>query len=658
MDIYSSLFDHFFDIVLVVSASGNIVYANQAAIVAYGYSKEELLGRTIFDIRIEDPKSSVNEQLNSALKMGIEFEAFHHRKDKSKFPVRVRSVLLKDRVKGEVISVIRDLSHGASLSSADFNRIISENQKERLYQERAKIALEGCNFSIWELDFKSSRVDFYNHLEGILHYEAGSVGNAMLSWIKLIHTEDLQKMKNAYRLHIETGKDLVAEIRVLGASGSYHWIRIKGKVSQYSAQGKAESIIGTAEDISDRKEIERTLLEKNMALEELTAEAQKANESKSIFLANMSHEIRTPLNAMLSVVHLLSKTDLNETQSKMLQLLNTASVTLKGIVTEVLDIAKAERESVEVQTSPFSIKSMFQTLFAELQLEANAKGLEVGFYFDPSIQWNVIGDAQKVKQILNNLVSNALKYTERGFVSIKAILTSEDERSCVLTFEVKDSGIGIGNQFKDFVFHKFTQENIDKEGKPNGAGLGLAIAKLYANALEGDIFFESEVNRGSSFYFKCPFIKCDPSTQSQESANEKFTLDQGQSTQGLEGVIGRSILCIDDSLINQDVLQMIIEQMGHIYLSAYNSHEAFKQLSSHNIDLILMDIQLPGLDGYAITKAIRENEKTSEIPIIAMTAYSQREDRDKCLSAGMAEYIAKPVDVDRLKEIIHLFITP
>lgn len=538
-------------------------------------------------------------------------------------------------------------------NTVDIHSQDMDKNRELLYQERAKIALEGGNFSIWELDLVSSQVDFYNHLELILGYSCGQVGNALKAWLKRIHQEDISIVKRAYSNYIEKGEDLVAEIRILNSTGEYRWIRIKGKISEWSSVGRPIKIIGTTEDITDRKDIEQRLLDKNLELEQLTLEAQKASDSKSVFLANMSHEIRTPLNAMLSVVHLLSKTELDETQQKMVQLLNTASVTLKGIVTEVLDIAKAERESVDVVKSSFSIKDMFQTLFAELQLEANAKGLEVGYYFDPKVQWDVIGDPQKVKQILNNLVSNALKYTEKGYVSIKALLVEETESQCTLTFEIKDSGIGISEAFKALVFHKFTQENLSQEGKVSGAGLGLAIAKLYANALEGDIYFESEIGKGSSFYFKCPFLK----------SNQQNILEAGIETAKPKNARvvrdvtePRKILCIDDSLINQDVIEMIIEQMGHVYLPAYNSHEAFKQLEANAIDLILMDIQLPGLDGYAITKQIRSKSHTAGIPIIAMTAYSQREDRDKCLGSGMTEYIAKPVDVDRLKEIIYTFL--
>lgn len=538
-------------------------------------------------------------------------------------------------------------------NTVDIHSQDMDKNRELLYQERAKIALEGGNFSIWELDLVSSQVDFYNHLELILGYSCGQVGNALKAWLKRIHQEDISIVKRAYSNYIEKGEDLVAEIRILNSTGEYRWIRIKGKISEWSSVGRPIKIIGTTEDITDRKDIEQRLLDKNLELEQLTLEAQKASDSKSVFLANMSHEIRTPLNAMLSVVHLLSKTELDETQQKMVQLLNTASVTLKGIVTEVLDIAKAERESVDVVKSSFSIKDMFQTLFAELQLEANAKGLEVGYYFDPKVQWDVIGDPQKVKQILNNLVSNALKYTEKGYVSIKALLVEETESQCTLTFEIKDSGIGISEAFKALVFHKFTQENLSQEGKVSGAGLGLAIAKLFANALEGDIYFESEIGKGSSFYFKCPFLK----------SNQQNILEAGIETAKPKNARvvrdvtePRKILCIDDSLINQDVIEMIIEQMGHVYLPAYNSHEAFKQLEANAIDLILMDIQLPGLDGYAITKQIRSKSHTAGIPIIAMTAYSQREDRDKCLGSGMTEYIAKPVDVDRLKEIIYTFL--
>ncbi len=756
-DFYRRIFENMFDIILVLSDAGEIEYGNYAAMKEYGYSYEELTGKTIFDIRKNDRREFVLNQIYVANSTGTEYGATHYRKDGSSFPVLVRPTICKDGIKNKAVNIIHNISDirnvaektkgiDVSLDIAEEAVIVVDRDlhvtlwnkaaEERLgykskdlvgkaveiiippekreewtaiqrrleageviehieteryhlkghrievsvsyaplynseakiigfigiysdisetrrrtrklqeYHEKAALALEGGAFCIWEIDLSCNEMIVYNNMEALLGYTNGDIGTNYEDWIKLIHPEDYHMVYQQVIPKIKSNSDLVLECRMLSKTKEYRWVRAKGKVIKWNINHEPVRVVGTLEEITERKEIEREIIRKNKELEEMSVSAQKANDAKSLFLANMSHEIRTPLNGIISLVQLLQNTALDNEQKKLFRLLEGASATLMDIVTDILDISKIEQQRIELDQTEFSIRRMLNELFDELLIEASKKNIEAGYFFDQNINFDVIGDFQKVRKILRNLISNALKFTESGYISLKTYLVVQKNNQVTIDFEVKDSGIGIGYEFRDKIFNIFTQEDTSTEKKYSGTGLGLSISKRYARALGGDIIYDSVEGRGSIFHFTCPFeivqvnrypILSDPEINKTKLKYKSITKRN------------KMILSIDDNLVNQNVIEYMIEKADYQYVSAYNSEDAIRILEQKKIALILMDIQLPGMNGYELTKLIKQNVIWRKIPIIAMTAYSKVEDRGKCFAAGMDDFIVKPIN-------IHLFM--
>ncbi len=756
---FDNIFHNMLDNVLIISESGEILYGNSKALEFYGYTYDELIGRNIFDIRCKDENIVIREQLEKALCEGIEFDAYHRKKDGSEVPVKVRSVTTAQSVGKYVISIIHDMSHISLIDAkarsfdvslditeeaiiamdCNFNITIWNNaaiawlgyQKEDIlgknidflipkeyqhemnfikemlrmgqvivrfetarthkdghivklavsyspirdqenkiigyistysyisemmrikrelleYQELAAVALEGGQFCIWDFNMQSNHIITYNDFGSWLGYEVGSIDKNYQAWINLIHQDDVERVLEDYHIGISKEDKFVTEYRILTKSGTYRWVRSKGGIYSYDSNRNPLRIIGTHEDVSDRKLIEESLIESNMKMALLAEEAQKATNAKSMFLANMSHEIRTPLNGIIAAVRFLKlRTRIDEDYERLVNMLETSAQTLMGIVSDILDISKIEQNKVEIVKTKFSLKLMMQECFHDLSLIANDKGIEVGYYVDPQIPEQVIADAQKIKQIITNLISNAVKFTKEGRIVLKALLLGKEGEDSDIEIEVCDTGIGIESSHQEQIFEVFSQLDGTVDKKYSGTGLGLAIVKRFSEAMKGTIKVKSQPGVGSSFYFRMIYEGVNqtnhimhPEHKIRENKEDVCVVEEKGK--------GKTILSVDDSMINQNVIEFLAASMGYRLLSAYNASEAEKILKENKVDLILMDIQLPDINGYRLTQKIREQKKYSKIPIIAMTAYAQQQDQKKCIDAGMQNYVTKPIDVDDL----------
>ena len=747
------------DIVLVISLSGEILYANRSALEFYQFSEAEILQKTIFEFRRDDSRTLVLEQLGQAFRHGIEFETVHYKKTGKAVPVKSRAVALGGCEEKCILSVIQDVSKfrkyasrakildaslditeeaivvldaefcvtiwnkaaemrfgysgkeiigkridflvpkdkqneveivikllkmGQSIDRIETQRVhrdghridisvsyapildmkkavmgyigiyadISEikilNQKAKECQERASLALDGGKITVWEIDQKNGSLKLHNNMEKQLGYEEGEIGEDLLQWRALIHSEDKQLLMQTLQQLTDEQQSFEVEFRIQTKANDYNWLQMKGKVIELDKDSRLIRMIGTCENIHARRKNEQEILEKNIELERLIKEAERANETKSLFLANMSHEIRTPLNGILATVQLLQKTEPNkQEQNKLFGILEFSAKTLQGIVTDILDISKVEQEKTEIIKSVFSLKDMMQSTYNDLQVQANTKGIEAGYFFDPNLDKLVFGDVQKMQQIINNLISNAIKFTETGYISLKTKLVEENSDSLLVEIEVKDSGIGIGKEDQEKIFCAFTQLDDSSNKKYAGTGLGLAICSKYAELLGGEVNCASKKGVGSTFHFRCPL----------EQVNQIRTVSKKQKELNLNKVVtnehlNKTVLSVDDNFVNQSVVEYIIEKMGLNFRAAYHAEETMDILNKETVDLILIDIQLPRINGYRLTEMIRNQEEFRTIPIIAMTAYSRVEDRQKCLNAGMNEFIVKPIDIEKLESMI------
>lgn len=386
-----------------------------------------------------------------------------------------------------------------------------------------------------------------------------------------------------------------------------------------------------------------TVEQQKREIERLLVEAQQASRLKSEFLANMSHEIRTPMNGILGMTELALATRLSEEQREYLGIAKSSADSLLDLLNDILDLSKIEADRLELDPVEFSIRQCVSDAVKTLSFAARQKHLELDSKVDAEVPERVVGDLVRLRQVLVNLVGNAIKFTQAGSVRIHVGLESSTGPSVILHFSVKDTGIGIAADKRDVIFDAFRQADGSTTRKYGGTGLGLTICSRLALLMQGRIWVESEFGHGSTFHFTTTFqtAPAEPPRASGDLRNMLQSIAVDRPTDAR-----LRVLLAEDNPVNQRLAVRLLEKRGHHVTVANNGREALAVLERDSFDAIIMDVQMPDMDGLEATARIREMERRSgaHTPILAMTAYAMKGDRERCLNAGMDGYVNKPID--------------
>ncbi len=622
--------------------TGRFLSVNDKYCRIVGYSREELLGRTFQDITHPGDVALDEQNLQALLEgsiPGYSREKRYIRKDGATVWVNITVARVCDSAGKfqSLLAIVDDISG-------------RKKAEERLQQshDRYRFLADAMPQMVFTAT-PDGQADYHNR--SWLAY-TGRTFNAMLGrgWAAAVHPEDADLCLSGWESALAAGKPYETETRLRRADGEYRWHLIRATPMR-DAGGSILQWVGAAIDIEDRKraaaELERKVLEQTAEAREQAQRAEQASLAKSEFLAMMSHEIRTPMNVIVGLADLIEERALPDNQREYVCRLRRASATLLTVINDILDLAAVESRRLSLQKIPFEPGAVVQSVVSIMEIRARARGLSLMCDMASSLPPRLTGDPDRLHQVLLNLVGNAVKFTEQG--SVRLLVTGMvDNGLAMLTFSVADTGIGIPTDKQALIFEPFTQADSSITRQYGGTGLGLTISRQLVDLMEGRMWLESEPGRGSTFSFSVTFPVLEPKIPAArvEASAPAPGSSERRTPAPEQAESRREILLVDDSPDNVFLIQEFLKDSPYTVDVAENGMDALTKVQTRHYDVVLMDVQMPVIDGHTATRVIRAWEvenHTPPVPILALTAHALLGEVEKSMQVGCNAHLSKPI---------------
>jgi PAS domain S-box-containing protein len=545
-------------------------------------------------------------------------------------------LLLSDHKPGlfnpELVSFFEELGHSIGIAYARMNAERKLRESKALLDTAARIA----RFGGWNVNLAKNTVEWSDQVATI-HDMPNGYSPSVEEVINFYAPEWHGKIQDVFGACIEHGTPYDEEMQIVTAKGNQVWVRTTGEAVR-DKQGRIIGAQGAFQDISEQKR-------NQFALIQAKEQAEAASKAKSAFLANMSHEIRTPLNGIMAMMQLLETTRLDEEQNRYVSMAMTSTDRLTRLLSDLLDISRIEAGKMTIREAEFRPQELCRSVFELFMLPARSKGIRLQDAIEAALPARLLGDESRLRQILFNLVGNAVKFTERGEVRLEISPLHSRAGFLNVLISVMDTGIGIPAEHLDELFQPFSQVENSYTRKFQGAGLGLSIVRRIVDLMGGHITMDSMPGEGTEVHVMLPFKLPEDS--------EALDLEDILHDDGHGGTL--RVLLVEDESLNAFAISSLLEKCGHDVIMAENGRQALDLLAKNDVDVILMDIQMPVMDGIESTKAIRTSVTLGakrNIPIIALTAYVMSGDREKFLASGMNDYLGKPVKLQDLRRVL------
>ncbi len=621
---------------VMVHRQGRILFVNKACISLLGASSaDDLLGKQMFDFIHPDDREAVRNRIQEH---ASNFTNVRHNE------TRLIGLSGKETYTEVVACSITYLGQASMrVAYRDISRR-KEAEKKLLESEASQAAAQRvAHLGSWQRDlldlndWAHNPLHWSDELFRLLGYGVGEVEATRANFDRAIHPEDRDRIRELMSAAIRERRPYNADYRIVLPNGVERNLTSQAEIIYDEATKRPSKIVGVVQDVTDRKRSEQELIVAKEA-------AEAGNRAKSEFLANMSHEIRTPLNGVIGMTDLALDTDLTLEQREYLETVKLSADSLLTVINDILDFSKIEAGKVDFEMADFNLRDSLEATLKTLAPRADEKGLELLCEIAPSVPEVVRGDSNRLRQIVINLIGNAIKFTGRGEVVLDIQVAAEEGENRILHFTVSDTGIGIPAEKQKLVFQPFSQADNSTTRKYGGTGLGLSISKRLVGLMGGNIWVESEVGRGTHFHFTAQF-------KASEKPLEAGTIVLPKSLEGVKALI------VDDNRANRRILEGMLKRWDMKSTSVEDGEEALLQLTSARdagdpYALVLTDMHMPKMDGFSLVEQIRQRRELSAAVIMMLTSAAHRGDGDRCQELGIAAYLLKPIRQSELRESI------